>query len=112
MKLPNNENALIELEKFTEYCLNPDHPSGRHKPRVFESVLGLTLKDAAALRDKVSEVAKTHDAQLASPTPYGKRYVIDFELTTEMGTAIVRSAWIICHEEDFPRLTSCYVKQS
>jgi hypothetical protein len=35
--------------------------------------------------------------------------VIDFELTTDMGTAMVRTAWIVRKGEDFPRLTSCYV---
>ncbi|MHB8627870.1 MAG: DUF6883 domain-containing protein [Aggregatilineales bacterium] len=110
MKLPNAEKAIVELEKFTEYCLNPEHPSGRHKARVFQSVLGLTVKDAVFLQEKIREIARTLEAQSESPTLYGERYVIDFELTTEAGTAVVRSAWIIRHDEDFPRLTSCYVK--
>ena len=110
MKLPNGENAVVEIGKFAEYSLNPEHPTGRHKAHVFQSILGLTLKDAAYLQEKVRDVARTRDAAPESPTFYGHRYVIDFDLTTETGTAIVRSAWIIRNDEDFPRLTSCYVK--
>jgi len=77
---------------------------------VFEAVLGLTLKDATALRDKVREVAASHEAEPEEPSPYGQRYIIDFEMKTKTGVAIVRSAWIIRRNEEFPRLTSCYVK--
>jgi hypothetical protein len=35
--------------------------------------------------------------------------VLDFEMRTAVGTATVRSGWIVRHGEDFPRLTSCYV---
>lgn len=110
MKLPNGDKAIVEIEKFTEYALNPDHPTGRHKAHVFEAVLGMTLKDAAYMQEMVADIAKTHQAEIETPTQYGQRYVIDFELTTGTGTAIIRSAWIIRNEEDFPRLTSCYIK--
>ena len=110
MKLPNAEKAIVELEKFSEYVLNPDHPTGRHTARVFRSVLGLELNDAAFLQQTVREIARTHDAEAQSPTLYGQRYAIDFELTTVVGTATVRTAWIIRNEEGIPRLTSCYVK--
>lgn len=111
MKLPNGDRAIVPLEKFIEYSLNPDHPEGRHKARVFKAALGLTLDDAAFLQTTVQAVASIHDASAQSPTSYGERYVIDFELTTEKGTAIVRSAWMIRKDEDFPRLTSCYVRE-
>ena len=34
---------------------------------------------------------------------------LDFEVTTELGTAKVRSAWIVRVDEDFARLLTCYV---
>ena len=110
MKLPNAEKAVIELDKFTEYALNPDHPSGRHKARVFVSALGLTIKDAVFLQEQVRRIVLNQEAEPEPPSQYGERYVIDFVLTTDTGTAIVRSSWIIRDGEDFPRLTSCYVK--
>lgn len=35
--------------------------------------------------------------------------MLDFEMETEAGTATVRSGWIVRREEEFPRLTSCWV---
>jgi hypothetical protein len=40
MKLPNAESAIIAIEKLRNYCLDPEHPRGKHKARVFSSVLG------------------------------------------------------------------------
>lgn len=108
-KLPNGDRAVVPLEKFTEYALNPEHPSGQHKTQVFKAALGLTLEDAAFLQKIVKAIASTHDATPQEPTAYGDRYVIDFTLTTDSGTATVRSAWMVRKDEDFPRLTSCYV---
>src|SRR5262249_39406349 len=41
-KLPNGERVRIPMEKLTDYCLNPDHPRGRDKARVFAALLGIT----------------------------------------------------------------------
>ncbi|MBN2302844.1 MAG: hypothetical protein JXQ72_00105 [Anaerolineae bacterium] len=108
-KLPNGDQAVVPLEKFTEYALNPAHPTGRYKARVFNAVLGLMLGDAAFLQETVQRIAETEDAVPQEPTQYGQRYVIDFELTTDSGRAIVRTAWMIRKTEEVPRLTSCYV---
>lgn len=43
MKLANANRALVELEKLQTYILNPFHPLGKHKARVFDSALGLKL---------------------------------------------------------------------
>lgn len=109
-KLPNPDQAVVPIEKFTGYVLNPEHPVGKNKARVFKSALGLTLDDASLLQDKVRQVATTHDAVEQGRNSYGRRFVIDFEMTTDVGTTTVRSAWIVRNGEDFPRLTSCYVK--
>jgi hypothetical protein len=109
MKLPNSDRAIVELGKLTDYSLNPEHPSGRHKARVFRAALGLGVENAAYLRDVLLEMVRTHDATAQDPNDYGNRYVIDFELETFVGKARVRSAWIIRNDENFPRLTSCFV---
>lgn len=38
--LPNVEKAIINPNKLTEYALNPEHPVGGNKAKVFESALG------------------------------------------------------------------------
>ncbi len=108
-KLPNADKAIIPLEKFTMYALSPDHPQGKHKARVFRAALGLTINEADFLRDEVKRLIQTAEATPQSPTQYGKRFVVDFTLTTDVGTATVRTALMIRKEEDFPRLTTCYV---
>jgi uncharacterized protein DUF6883 len=40
---------------------------------------------------------------------YGQRYVLDFELEGLTGKGLIRSTWIVRSNEDFPRMTSCYV---
>ena len=50
MKLPGGKNAVVDIAKLTDYCLNPTHTRCRHKARVFAIVLGLTTADAELLR--------------------------------------------------------------
>src|SRR5215510_10210956 len=109
MRLPNGERAIVLIEKLRDYCLNPAHRVGGHKAHVFESVLGLTVANAEALQQRLVAVARTGEAVLGMQNAYGQRYIVDFEMTTTVGTAMVRSTWIILVNEDVPRLTSCYV---
>ena len=98
------------MAKLHDYCLNPYHQDGKHKARVFKSVLGLGRADAEWLRERLLEAAAARPAVLTANTPFGILYVLDFVLTTTSGSAVVRSGWIVGHAEDFPRLTTCYVK--
>lgn len=110
MRLPNGENAIVDIRKLTEYCLNPDNPRGRHKARVFAAALGITVSNAEELREKLLEIARTTKSAISGESDaYGERYIVDFDWTTATGTAPVRSTWIVLNSEDTPRLTSCYV---
>src|SRR5215210_7660937 len=102
-KLPNPENAVVETRKLRDYCLSPGHPRGRHKARVFASALGLTADDSQELRQALLAAALSEEALPAEEDEYAQRYMLDFEMSTEMGSAVVRSG------EDFPRFTSCWV---
>ncbi len=42
MRLPNGGAAIVEVEKLQDYCLSRRHSRGKHKARVFQSVLGMT----------------------------------------------------------------------
>jgi hypothetical protein len=109
MLLPNGENAVVDTRKLRDYCLNPDNPRGSNKARVFIAALGLTVAEAGVLQAKLLAVARTGNAAPGELDTYGQRYTVDFEMTTEVGTALVRSSWIILHSETVPRLTTCYV---
>ena len=47
--LPNGDRAIVDIRKLADYCLNPSHPRGRHKARVFRQAAGLQQDDAAWL---------------------------------------------------------------
>jgi hypothetical protein len=108
-KLPNPEDAVVEIQKLRDYCLSPEHPRGRHKARVFASALGLTAEDSEELRRALLSAVVLKEAAPAEKDEYGQRYVLDFEMSTEIGKATVRSGWIVRSGEDFPRFTSCWV---
>lgn len=109
MNLPNADRAVVDPAKLRDYCLNPDHPRGRHKARVFAAALGLRARDADLLRETLLSAALTGEANPAERDDYGQRYVLDFEMSGATGRALIRSAWIVRQGEDFPRLASCYV---
>ncbi len=108
MKLPNGERAIVEAQKLRACCLNPKHPRGRNKARVFASV-GLREADVEGLREAIIAAAATGEARLGLASPYGERYVVDFDLVRSGRTARIRSTWIVRTGEELPRLTSRYV---
>ena len=109
MRLPNDDRAVCDDAKLRDYCLNPQHPRGRHKARVFQSALGLTAAHTALLRDALLAAARTEEAAAGEADAYGQRYVMGFDFTGPAGAGRIRSTWIVRTGEDFPRLTSCYV---
>jgi hypothetical protein len=113
MKLPNAERAVIPIEKLRDYSLNPNHPEGKHKARVFLEKLGLKAEDAERLRNLILEAIVTTEATEQQPTSYGRRFIVDFEVRSDqqlvVSLVLVRSAWIIRNDEDFPRLTTCFI---
>jgi hypothetical protein len=109
MRLPNAEDAIVDLEKLRGYCLNPEHLRGKHKARVFASTLGMTAEDAEELREILRSAATDHGAQPGACDEYGRRYTIDFEVRRLGKRSVIRSGWIILIGEDTPRLTTCFV---
>jgi hypothetical protein len=112
MKLPNGDRAEVDLRKLSDYCLSPTHPVGKHKAAVFSAALGLTAADALVFRDRLLRAAVDGEAVAERVDEFGDRYRLDFEMTTLVGRATVRSAWIIRAGEDIPRLTTCFVLPS
>jgi hypothetical protein len=108
MKLPKGERAIVDIRKLQDYCLNARHPRGRNKARVFASV-GIRQADAEVLRTALVMAASNAEARLSAASPYGRRYIVDFDLARQARTVRVRSAWIVRIGEDLLRLTSCYV---
>jgi len=109
MKVPGAERAFIDERKLVEYCLNPGHPRGRHKARVFLSTLGFAESSAPIIRTALFDAILANDAVVSEIDEYGQRFTVDFPMAGPSGNAMVRSIWIIRTGEDFPRLVSCYI---
>jgi hypothetical protein len=62
MLIPNADNAVVDIRKLRDYCLNPDHDDGKHKARLFSTILSMAAEDAQELRRILLEVVKTHEA--------------------------------------------------
>ncbi len=109
MKLPSGDKVIIDLRKLIGYSLNPDHDDGKHKARVFQTVLGVTLDNVAPLLDALRQAATSAEAVVGKRDKYGQRYTVDFPFAGPAGTAVIRSAWIVRTGEDAPRLVTCYI---
>jgi hypothetical protein len=90
--------------------LNPEHPRGKHKARVFATALGFTADNADELRAALLTAAARAEAHPATADRFGDRYVIECEITGPGGAGVVKSTWIARRGESNPRLTSCFVK--
>ena len=108
MKLPGGDRAIVDIAKLRDYCLNPAHPRGRHKARLFASRLNLSQEDAEFLREHLLIAARDANAIPTLRDEFGQRYQIDFELTRGRRVTI-RSAWIVLRGERIPKLTTCFV---
>lgn len=95
-------------EKLAGYCLNPAHPRGRHKARVFAAV-GVTDASAPVLKAALLEAARDGRAVRQETDEHGNLYELEFDFAAPRATVRVRSVWMVCRAEDFPRLVSCYI---
>src|SRR5205823_616103 len=110
MRVLGAELAVVDLAKLRDYCLNDEHPRGRHKARVFAAALGLRAEHAEELREALLMAVRTYEATATEGDAYGQRYQVDFGLDRGNRRATIRSSWIVRRGESFPRLTSCYVR--
>jgi hypothetical protein len=106
-RLPNGDRAIVDIR--VDYCLNPSHPRGRHKARVFRQAAGLQRGDAAWLRDALLEAAPVGDTVTTATDPWGTHWRLDVTIRRHRKSAVVRTIWIVRTGEDLPRLVTCWV---
>ncbi|WP_333128449.1 MULTISPECIES: DUF6883 domain-containing protein [unclassified Microcoleus] len=51
---------------------------------------------------------KLYEAQLGRRDEFGQRYILDFSIQWQNRSPTLRSNWIIEHDSEIPRLTTCY----
>lgn len=112
MKMNLQMFVYIPKEKLIGYALNPEHPVGKEKARVFKAALGYTLENYEELQAKILESFREDKMVLKKEGAYGKQYEQIMKITGPNGnTANVLTAWIKETESSEPRLTSLYVTE-
>ena len=110
MRIPGGADADLGT-KIEDYLLNPLHREGRHKARVFESVLGITLANADWLRSALRNAAANSTLAISrGSNGFGDVYSLRLPIATDSGSATVLSVWIIREGERFPRLVTCFIR--
>lgn len=108
--LLNANQAIIDPRKLTEYALNPNHPKGMHKARVFKSALGITIEHAQELIAQVRRGIISTPAIPGATDSFGTHMTVDLLVTGPAGQAIVRTSWIYDPGSTVPRLATIFVK--
>nr|WP_290223796.1 DUF6883 domain-containing protein [Trichocoleus desertorum] len=109
MKLPNGDRAEISIQKLIGYCLNIDHPSGKHKARVFESALNITASNADFLRELIQIAAIEGEVVQQDATAFGQVFKVDWTVPDTNGVEL-RAIWEIRTKDSNPRLISAFIK--
>lgn len=109
MNLPNGDRAIVPLEKLLDYCLNPNHPSGKHKARVFASALGITAETVDELEQLISRAAVEGEVVQQSLTEYGQLFKVDWAIPN-YDRVVLRTLWEVTSEIPDPRLVSAFIK--
>ena len=110
MEFPKPDRAVVDVVKLRDYCLNPEHPRGRHKARVFAAALGMERRHAGELEQLILKSLDQAHCEEGERDRYGLRMFASFEIQFHGRAAMLHTAWIIRNTEDFARLTTCYLK--
>ncbi len=100
------KEVKIDIRKLRDYCLNPKHPVGKHKARVFASQVRLGRKDAGILKRAITKAIKKAEIQIEREDEFGRRFSAVIELSIKNNTAFVKTVWIIRSEEKIPELVT------
>jgi hypothetical protein len=100
----------IDERKLSEYCLNPSHPPGKHKARVFSASLSMGPNEALLLKSLILDGAQEAQWIKGIEDVYGQRYFCDVSCENNKLFAMVRCAWILLPNSNLAPLTTCYVK--
>jgi uncharacterized protein DUF6883 len=108
-RLARAHEAIIPPEKLAGYALNPRHPLGRHKARVFSAALAIEQKDWRYLLEQLSEGVVEAPVTGTRMTPVGVLYEVVVHVDGLNGATMpVATIWIV--ERDLPpRLVSTWV---
>ena len=106
--LPGIDDLVIDVNKFTQYALNPEKEP--NKAKAFKEALGYDLSNADKLIKNIKDNVHNFDAVKKGHTEYGEKYEVLMTLIGENGKkANVKTAWIVDDNTGKTRLVSPYV---
>ena len=106
--LPLYDEAIIPLEKFIDYALNPNRQP--HKALAFELALGYNIENVDKLIKNIKSSLNRFPAKAKGNKGFGELYEVILVLKGENGkTARVLTGWIDDAISGELRLTSVYV---
>jgi len=100
----------IDLKKLSRYCLNPKHPVGKHKAKVFYASLGIGQKEARLLKREMLKQIKTAVLQKEFEDEYGVRYSAVISIVIDKKEAAVKTVWIVRTGQEVAELVTCFIQ--
>lgn len=108
-RLIGANRAHIDPRKLTDYALNPVHPIGADKARVFESALGFNRSNVDALIAQIRVGVMEHPPVPGLVDKFGAGFTVDIPVVGPAGSGTVRTAWIYDPGSLTPRLVTLYM---
>jgi hypothetical protein len=107
-RLPNEQLAVIDRRKITDYLLARSHPAGRAKAAFFAS-FGFTTAAWPRLRDALLAHARSTPVVSVADTPFGKKYIVEGPLAAPDGRKPrIRAVWFVEAGETAPKFVTAY----
>ena len=106
-RVPNSITAAIPQQKLQGYLLNSNHPRGKDKARVFNSVLGYHYENWDKLSDKFFDGLQTSVIASVEKTRYGIKYKVPMRIVGERGKSmVVNTVWQLDDGSSVTRLVT------
>lgn len=115
--LLNVDKARFLPKKLTAYSMNPDHPTGKHKARLWKASIGATAKDAADIEKQVmGQLAQMEAEPEGRPNERGIKFNVSVRVKGPNGKTVdAITGWIYERSRDgktiatHPRLVTIYI---
>lgn len=114
--MPQAAQAIARKSKFRDYLLDPGHPVGGHKARVFAATFGLQRNDAERFRSELLHLIRTNTGVVRNcrDAPLHRAgattWTVDVRYTGPNGTtATIRTQWDINVPGTAPRFVTAWV---
>lgn len=106
------DQAFVKRSRVRDYLLNPDHPDGRHKARMWERVFGVRRVHSEDLRVALQRMGTEGRVMNVRDAPSGRPATTWTTVCDYTGpnrhTGLVRAQWFIRVPGTAPSLTSAW----